>query len=136
MIANQRALRRRKGIDMAKPKYDHDEVRCEFMTDSDCENLMPGTPRTCCVCAEHDCEEARTERAKHPKVILPDVGSELKSHQSYSAAIYRVSLIVAGDDRLSCSAHIRKIADLIMISDATGWTSSDVNGSAVAHRLT
>ena len=47
-------------------KYDHDEVRCDVMADWDCDNLMPGTPRTCCVCAGHDCEEARAERLKHP----------------------------------------------------------------------
>lgn len=47
-------------------KYDHDEVRCQAMVDSDCDNLMAGDTRTCCVCAGHDCEEARAERLKHP----------------------------------------------------------------------
>ena len=47
-------------------KYDHDEVRCDEMADSDCDNKMVGEPRTCCVCAGHDCEVARTERLKHP----------------------------------------------------------------------
>lgn len=58
-------------VSTGSAKYDHYEVRCESMADWDCENLCSGTPRTCCVCAEHDCEEARAERAKHPKRISP-----------------------------------------------------------------
>jgi hypothetical protein len=50
-------------------KYDHDEVRCDEMMDWDCEFKAVGERRTCCVCAEHDCAEARAERAKHPKRI-------------------------------------------------------------------
>jgi hypothetical protein len=50
-------------------KYDHDEVQCEVIADLDCDNLPPGTPRTCCVCIGHDCQEARAERVKHPKRI-------------------------------------------------------------------
>jgi hypothetical protein len=50
-----------------KVHYDHDEVRCEGMEEYDIENKCPGTPRTCCVCEGHDCEEARAERLKHPK---------------------------------------------------------------------
>lgn len=48
-------------------KYDHDEVRCEVMADADSYDLLPGSARTCCVCIEHDCEEAKAERLKHPK---------------------------------------------------------------------
>ena len=55
--------------------YDHDEVRCDEMADWDCENKLPGVPRTCCVCAGHDCAEARAERAKHPKRISPNVAA-------------------------------------------------------------
>lgn len=51
---------------MTTPGYDHEEVRCEAMADWDCENLLVGEPRTCCVCIGHDCEEAREERKKHP----------------------------------------------------------------------
>lgn len=47
-------------------EYDHDEVRCDEMVDSDCDNKMAGEPGTCCVCAGHDCEAARAERLKHP----------------------------------------------------------------------
>ena len=45
---------------------DHDEVRCQAMAEADLENLVVGVPRTCCVCADHGCMEARTERQKHP----------------------------------------------------------------------
>lgn len=48
--------------------------------------------------------------------------------------LYAVRVEVVGHDRLSCSAHLRKIADMIMIGDAPGWTTSDVNGSANAAR--
>lgn len=55
--------------------------------------------------------------------------------QPGSAAFYRIQVTVCGDDRLSCSAHLRRIADLVMSGDAPGWTTSDVNGSAWADRL-
>jgi len=58
-------------------KYDHDEVRCDEMADSDCENKSVGDPRTCCVCAGHDCALARAERLKHPARISP-LTTELK----------------------------------------------------------
>lgn len=54
---------------------------------------------------------------------------------SDSSAFYRIQVTVCGDDRLSCSAHLRKIADMVMSGDAPGWTTSDVNGSAWADRL-
>lgn len=56
----------------AADEYDHDEVRCEAMADWDCHNLKVGEPRTCCVCIEHDCEEARAERLKHPVIFVPE----------------------------------------------------------------
>jgi hypothetical protein len=46
--------------------YDHDCIRCDEMADIDCDTKYPGERGTCCVCAGHDCEEARAERAKHP----------------------------------------------------------------------
>jgi hypothetical protein len=46
--------------------YDHDEVRCELMSDIDCDMKLVGEPRTCCVCVGHDCQSARAERQKHP----------------------------------------------------------------------
>lgn len=52
------------------------------------------------------------------------------------SAYYGVRVEVVGDDRLSCSAHLRRIADMIMSGDAPGWTTSDVNGSANADRFT
>lgn len=55
--------------------------------------------------------------------------------ESGSAAFYRIRVNVCGDDRLSCSAHLRKLADMIMESDAPGWSTSDVNGSSLADRM-
>lgn len=53
----------------ARKKFNHEEVRCEEQADWDCENLLPGSKRTCCVCSGHGCEEALTEMAKHHKPI-------------------------------------------------------------------
>lgn len=50
---------------------DHDPVRCDEMSESDCETLSVGVPGTCCVCAGHDCEAAKEERRKHPAPISP-----------------------------------------------------------------
>lgn len=58
------------------------------------------------------------------------------SQQRDGSAYYGVRVEVVGDDRLSCSAHLRRIADMIMSGDAPGWTTSDVNGSANADRFT
>ena len=55
-------------------KYDHDEVRCEVMAQSDEDNLLPGTPRTCCVCVGHDCAESKAERVKHPAFTSQNAG--------------------------------------------------------------
>ncbi len=67
-------------------------------------------------------------------------GCICKAESSFAAplgsAYYGVRVEVVGDDRLSCSAHLRKIADMIMSGDAPGWTTSDVNGSANADRFT
>lgn len=52
------------------------------------------------------------------------------------SAYYGVRVEVVGYDSLSCSAHLRRIADMIMSGDAPGWTTSDVNGSASADRFT
>src|SRR6266478_2804029 len=52
-----------------------------------------------------------------------------------SVLFYRVKVDVVGEDRISCSAHLRKIADLIMRGDAPGWSTSDVNGSVSADRM-
>lgn len=52
-------------------ELDHDEVRCEQMVDADLDNLLPGTPRTCCVCVGHDCAAAKAEieRIKHQEQL-------------------------------------------------------------------
>ena len=47
--------------------YDHHCVRCDLMADIDCDTKGIGEPGTCCVCEDHGCEEAKTERLKHPK---------------------------------------------------------------------
>ena len=46
--------------------FDHDSVRCDLMADVDCSVLLAGERGTCCVCVNHDCDEANREREKHP----------------------------------------------------------------------
>lgn len=46
--------------------YDHDEVRCELMSELDALTKAVGESRTCCVCIGHNCPDARAERRKHP----------------------------------------------------------------------
>jgi len=53
-------------------KYDHDEVRCEAMADHDCDCLLVGESRTCCVCVNHGCAEALAEREKHPLPVTKE----------------------------------------------------------------
>lgn len=53
--------------------YDHDCVRCDAMADHDCDTKAIGERGTCCVCADHGCQRALDERAKHPVFFdVPD----------------------------------------------------------------
>lgn len=47
--------------------FDHNCVRCDEMADHDMDTKYIGEMGTCCVCAYHDCEDARSEREIHPK---------------------------------------------------------------------
>ena len=70
-------------------KYDHDEVRCEQMADADVDYKRPGEPRTCCVCAGHDCAEARAERAKHQPQAVPQ---SFKTGEEAQALLHNLAL--------------------------------------------
>lgn len=49
--------------------FDHNCVRCDEMADIDCDTKYPGEKGTCCVCAEHNCQEAIQERMIHPQTL-------------------------------------------------------------------
>jgi hypothetical protein len=46
---------------MSDKQYDHNEVTCKAMWDV-VHDLPVGTPRYCCVCEGHHCQEALDER--------------------------------------------------------------------------
>jgi hypothetical protein len=55
-----------------KTDYDHEEVRCAAMEESDHDCKLVGEPRTCCVCIGHGCPEALAEIAKRKKKPTDD----------------------------------------------------------------